>query len=389
MIKIAFTLPYFKNWIGGYNYILNLVSVLSNDYHKDIEPVLFLGNDILEEDISPFLNINKLLILRDSHFNLNNKNLRLFVTLASGQDAKALKIFRNYNINIVFESAQFYGTKFPIPIIAWLPDFQHRYMPEKFSFISYWKREFGFRKQTSSGRAIMVSSQESKKDCEKFYPSSKGSINAISFAVLNVQNEFSEDFIELIYIKYSLPKSFLFLPNQFWVHKNHLCVIEALKIIKERGINIKIIATGNANDPRDSNYFSSLDKKIDEFNIRNYFTFLGIVPFSDFQILLNKCTALINPSYFEGWSTTVEEAKATNTPMFLSSIAVHKEQAGKNALYFNPDSPIELANLLTEYSKSTRENLVEQLNFNQLNYKNNINYFIRSFNNLVIQTTSK
>jgi len=389
MNKIAFTLPYFKNWIGGYNYILNLISVILNDDSKNIEPVLFLGKDILEEDISPFLNIKRLLIVRDKHFNLDNKNLRLLITLISGHDAKALKIFRKYDINIVFESAQFYGTKFQIPIISWLPDFQHRYMPDKFSFISYWKRELGFRKQTSSSRVIMVSSESSKNDCEFFYPLSKGSVYAIPFAVINIQNDITEDSINEMRNKYSLPNSFFFLPNHFWVHKNHLCIIEALKIIKKRGIFIKVIATGNPYDPRDSNYFSSLMKKIDEFEIQNYFNFLGIVPFSDFQILLHKCTALINPSYFEGWSTTVEEAKATNTPMLLSSIAVHKEQAGENAFYFNPDSPIELANLLTEYSKSFRENMVENLNFNQLNYNSNINSFIKCFNNLVIKTTSK
>jgi glycosyltransferase involved in cell wall biosynthesis len=389
MVKIAFTLPYFKNWIGGYNYILNLISVLSKDDTNNIEPILFLGNDILEEEITPFLKIENLKIITDNHFNLNKKNLRLFTTLASGKDIKALKIFRNNDINLVFESAQFYGTQFPIPIIAWLPDFQHRHMPQKFNFFSYWKRELGFRKQTSSGRSIMVSSEDSKKDCEIFYPSSKGSIYAISFAVMNVQNNFSEKSIERIKIKYSLPTSYFFLPNQFWVHKNHICIIEALNIIKKRGIKIKIIATGNEYDPRDNNYFSRLEKKIDDFKIQNYFTSLGIVPFSDFQILLHKCNALINPSYFEGWSTTVEEAKATNTPMILSSIAVHKEQAGNNAFYFNPQSPIELANLLTELSQSSRESLIEQLNLKQLNYKNNINYFVTCFRNLVIQTISK
>ena len=231
MIKIAFSLPYFKNWIGGYNYILNLISVLSNGCTKNIEPVLFLGKDILEEDVANFLKIDNLRIVRDKHFNLKNKNLRIFTTLVKGKDTKALKIFRNHEINLVFESAQFYGTKFPIPIIAWLPDFQHRHMPEKFNTFSYWKREFGFRKQTSSGRMIMVSSEDSKNDCENFYPTSKGFVYAIPFAVNNIMNNFSEKFFEKIRIKYSLPNSYFFLPNQFWVHKNHLCIFEALYII--------------------------------------------------------------------------------------------------------------------------------------------------------------
>ncbi len=38
-------------------------------------------------------------------------------------------------------------------------------------------------------------------------------------------------------------------------------------------------------------------------------------------------TALINPSQFEGWSTTVEEAKSLGVKMLLSDLEVHKEQA--------------------------------------------------------------
>jgi glycosyltransferase involved in cell wall biosynthesis len=42
---------------------------------------------------------------------------------------------------------------------------------------------------------------------------------------------------------------------------------------------------------------------------------------------MRASTALINPSLFEGWSTTVEEAKSTGTPMILSDLGVHREQA--------------------------------------------------------------
>ena len=53
--------------------------------------------------------------------------------------------------------------------------------------------------------------------------------------------------------------------------------------------------------------------------------------------------ALLNPSRFEGWSTTVEEAKAVGTPMLLSDIAVHREQAPQ-ARFFAPDDALSLAN---------------------------------------------
>jgi glycosyltransferase involved in cell wall biosynthesis len=59
---------------------------------------------------------------------------------------------------------------------------------------------------------------------------------------------------------------------------------------------------------------------------------------------MRVCTALINPSYFEGWSSTVEEARILNVPMLLSDIPVHREQMGNEATFFSPDNAEELAN---------------------------------------------
>lgn len=58
------------------------------------------------------------------------------------------------------------------------------------------------------------------------------------------------------------------------------------------------------------------------------------------------CQAMLNPSLFEGWSTTVEEARALATPMLLSDLNVHREQMGAAAHYFRRDSAEDLADLL-------------------------------------------
>jgi glycosyltransferase involved in cell wall biosynthesis len=55
--------------------------------------------------------------------------------------------------------------------------------------------------------------------------------------------------------------------------------------------------------------------------------------------------ALLNPSRFEGWSTTVEEAKAVGTPMLLSDIPVHREQA-PNARFFGTEDAAALADAI-------------------------------------------
>jgi glycosyltransferase involved in cell wall biosynthesis len=59
--------------------------------------------------------------------------------------------------------------------------------------------------------------------------------------------------------------------------------------------------------------------------------------------------ALINPSLFEGWSTTVEEARALGVPLILSDLAIHREQVGEIAHFFDRWSADSLAETLTKF----------------------------------------
>ena len=72
-----------------------------------------------------------------------------------------------------------------------------------------------------------------------------------------------------------------------------------------------------------------------------------MIPLPHVYALLRATTALINPSRFEGWSTTVEEAKSFGVPMILSEIDVHREQAAGAARYFAVDDPAALAEHLS------------------------------------------
>lgn len=389
MIRLAFNLPYLKNWIGGYNYILNLVKLLTTDADQIVQPVLFVGADLSNIDILPFLEVKGLIVVKNEWFDLANKNKRLLSALLRGKDQRAAEIFEQYGIEVVFESAQFYGARFPLPVISWIPDFQHRYLRDKFGFFAYWKREIGFRMQTTYSSAIMVSSEIARRDCEKFYPRSTGKVMSVSFAVLEVPEVPSQDTFKAVKEQYNLPDKFFFLPNQFWVHKNHQCVIDALCIVKENGINICVAACGNENDPRDPDYFPNIQSAISEYGLKTFFRSFGIIPFTHVRCLLLSCTALINPSFFEGWSTTVEEAKCSGTPMILSSIEVHKEQAKAKALFFNPDKAGELAVILMKYAAYSRKDMQELLQSNDDSYAASIQAFRNGFNKLVVLVANK
>lgn len=346
-MRIAFSLIHSASWTGGYNYLLNLFRAIQKYQPDQIKPVLFCGEDAVESDVSPFLEMGDVEVVRSSIFDAHKMSSRFLRSLLIGLDSDALRLFRQHKIDAVFENAAFYGWRFPVPAIAWLPDFQHRHLRDQFGFTAYWRRELGFRAQVISGRTIMLSSEDARKDCEHFYPGAIGNTAVVRFAA-PIPADLIEGSPEMVIQQYRLPPKFFYLPNQFWKHKNHMVVIEALGLLKQQGCEVVVAVTGNPQDPRHPEYIGQLNARIESLGLQNNFRILGLVPRRHVISLMRSCTSLINPSYFEGWSSTVEEARTLGVSMLLSDIGVHREQMGDAATYFDADDAKDLAAKLRE-----------------------------------------
>ena len=347
-MRVAFTLIGGKDWTGGNNYLLNLLNVLGQ-YQKDrLTSVLFVGEACAEEDVASFAAIPGVELVRTPLLNLSRRTASLIQAMLLGRDIALLRLLQTHRINVVFESAQFFGWRLGIPAIAWIPDFQHKVLPHLFSRSAWWKREIGFRAQVMGGRAIMLSSDTVRRACEQYYPSTHGRTRTVHFAVPpGPRIPYSE--ARVIADLYGLPEHFFFMPNQFWRHKNHGLVLEALAILRERGRQIVVAASGKQADPRDPGYFSTFQGRLEQRGLQNAFRLLGMIPYPHLASLMRASTAMLNPSLFEGWSTTVEEAKAMGSPMLLSDIDVHREQMGEAAIYFDRHSAQSLADALDAF----------------------------------------
>jgi glycosyltransferase involved in cell wall biosynthesis len=350
LIRVAFTLASSKDWTGtgGYNYLVNLAKVLAEHAQGRVRPVLFVGTDVVATNLEPFAAIAGVQVIRAAEFDDTRKGLRLRETLLTGCDRAAARSFREHRIDVLFESAQFYGWRFPFPSVAWLTDFQHRHLKQLFSFRAYWKRDLGFRAQILSGRYIMLSSEDSRRDCEMFFPQSIGRTSVARFAVLPPDVS-DYDGVGSIVASYRLPEQFFYLPNQFWKHKNHRLVIEALQILKQQGHDVVVAASGKPDDYRHPDHYATLQSLIKSSGLTHNFRFIGMIPRQHVFALMRGCTALINPSLSEGWSTTVEEAKSLGVPMLLSNLRVHLEQAGDSAHFFDPQAAEQLASLMAQH----------------------------------------
>ncbi len=349
MTRIAIPSIGGPSWMGGRNYLLNLLQSVAELGSGAVEPVLCIGTNCDDDLAQAAAAIKGASIIRDPVFDAANNGSRLRRALLTGCDDAATSLFHANAIDCVFEPARYYGWRFPLPALAWIPDFQHRYMPELFSRAGWWKRDLGFRAQAASGRHFMLSSENARADCEHFYPATHGRTSVARFAV-PLPDAADDNMLKVSRDRYSLPETYFFLPNQFWRHKHHSVVIEALVLLKSRGVAVCVVATGHTADPRDPGHFDRLSARIAETGIEEQFRILGSIPYADVSALMQGCAALINPSKFEGWSTTVEEAKALGIRMILSDLRVHHEQASGRADYFPPDDAAALAGILVDFA---------------------------------------
>ena len=344
-MRVAFTPIGGRSWIGGYNYLLNLTQVLAKHRAEQVTPVLFFGTDIEDDETQPFSSLKGVEIVFTSLMNRTRKWRALTAGVLLGCDPATQRLFREQRIDVVFESATFFGWRINLPTIAWIPDFQHRLLPHLFTRSGYWRRELGFRAQTASGRTIMLSSEDSRRACERFFPSTVGRTHVVRFAV-PPQTLIAAHEARAVADSYGLPLHFFYMPNQFWKHKNHLLVLDALALLRERSQSVVLAASGHQFDPRNPRHFLYVQAKIEQMGLREQFRLLGLIPYPHLVALMRASVALLNPSQVEGWSTTVEEARSLGVPLVLSDLDVHREQAGNDAIYFDRTSAAALADAL-------------------------------------------
>ena len=349
MTRVAFTVFGGDGWTGGINYLRNLLSALADLPARPVEAVLFVAPETPAESVAvllPFL-AQPPVVVPGWGAGIGSRALRLLGSAVLQRDFVSLRAFRAQRIDVVFQHAAWYGYWFPVPTLAWIADFQHRQLPQMFSTANRLKRDFGYGALSRCATRLMVSSEDARQDCERFFPASRGRVTVLPFCV-TPPDPARQLHPQDVRRQHDLPERFFYMPNQLWRHKNHWVVIEALRLLKLRGQSVVVACTGKAADSRNPEHPAQVLALAKQYGLENEFRFLGLVPYAHVMPLARATLALINPSLFEGWSTTVEEAKALGVPMLLSDISLHREQTEGLALYFDPHRAEEVAACLAD-----------------------------------------
>src|SRR5579863_600834 len=245
MIRVGFTLIGGERWTGGRVYLLNLLRAISIHERERLAPVVFTGTDVDSHELSELQALPGVTLVASGTWSEARRRAELVRAMVLGRDARAYRDMQEHRIDVFFESARYFGWRQGIPMIAWIPDLQHRALRHMFSRAGWWKREIGLRAQVGSGRTIMLSSDSAQRDLERWYPATIGRTRVVRFAV-PAGFEMDAERARSVVASHRLPRHYFFLPNQFWRHKNHHLVLDALIKLRKRRPEVVVVATGRA-----------------------------------------------------------------------------------------------------------------------------------------------
>ncbi|UVI28374.1 glycosyltransferase family 4 protein [Paenibacillus spongiae] len=310
---------------GVEQYLKNLIAHLAKRRDK-LKIFLFLTNG--HKDVFP-----------DDHEKIKK------VILKKGLDnpSAVYKAIRQHRVDLWFcPLHRSYLPHVPVPTVVTIHDVLHTSFPEYVHGGLEANNRY-YKKFSPCIQAVLTVSKFSKKGIAEHLHIPAKKIHAIYPDASDLFHKRRHDERSAtIKAKYNLPDDYAFYPASYNPHKNHLNLLKALLILRDRHqIKIPLVLTGYIN-PKNKTY-RTLVRFLNDHDLKKQVKILGYIPPKDMPFLYFNAGFLVFPSLFEGFGFPLVEAMNTQTPIICSKAGSIPEIVGDAALFFDPQKPEDIA----------------------------------------------
>lgn len=258
---------------------------------------------------------------------------------------------RKFDVDfLLFTAPSSVGFESGVPYVMAVHDLQHRIHPEfpEVSANGEWEaREYLFRNGIERALSVIVDSEVGRDYVLELYGdvSSPDRIRILPFlpaTYLDATTAASSAAIARQ--RLSLPQRYLFFPAQFWPHKNHVRVVEALARIRSQwAVDVHVIMCGSASDPIRAGVLDEVRRTAAAQGVDDLIQNLGYVKDELMAPLYAASCGVLLPTFFGPTNIPILEAWGLGRPVLSSDLRGIREQCGDAAILVDPTSVAAIA----------------------------------------------
>ncbi len=248
-----------------------------------------------------------------------------------------------------------YPSPLTIPTVVMLVDIQEVFYPEFFTLEDRYNRDLYYSSSTHMADRVITISEFSKQTLLQYHHLSD---DKVIVAYLNADERYYRSAEIAQPLEQPLPKDFIFYPANFWKHKNHDLLLQALRMMRdEQNLTIDVVFTGF----EQSNGYPLLEK-VQEYGLESQVHTLGYITAEQVAYLYRHARMLVFPSLFEGFGIPLVEAMAVGCPVVAANDTSIPEVVGDAAELFDPTSVSNMAEIITKvwYNDILRKEMIRK-----------------------------
>ncbi|MEX2186119.1 MAG: glycosyltransferase family 1 protein [Pirellulales bacterium] len=231
-------------------------------------------------------------------------------------------------------------TEIPFITVVW--DLQHRlqpYFPEVSVNAEWDLRERHYMQVLRRATYVVAGTEAGKSEIERFYAVPAERIRILPHPTPQFAFEPPTGDDDEVLARYAIRKPYIFYPAQFWPHKNHVGLLHAVQLLRDRhalDVDVVLVGSDKGNRP-------FVEQTAARLGLADRVRFPGFVPQHELVVFYRNALATTYLTYFGPENLPPLEAFAAGCPVVASYVSGSEQQLGDAALRVDPRDPTAIA----------------------------------------------